>query len=403
MVLKKECIATISLFIFVAVFLNPDLKNNQVLYYAGIVACLLSLIWCLFGRIKLNKYMVWRIIFIGWAVFSYLVFAMPKGSPSSTLKDLILHTIPLLLTSLLVFEGNISKILKVFIYNSIFLGVYIFAKVGVGNLFAGTLGRFILGEAWNSNSIGQYFSYSFLFLLAFSLSKDEIIIKRKDLRVFAYILFFLIILWTGSRKALLVVAAGSSIFYLISTDNKLVALRRIIGVALFLTLLYLAIMEVPQLYDIIGVRFERLFLYIETGEINENSLMWRTTMIENGINYFKQSPFLGMGLDCFRIEFGKHFFTASYAHNNFIEMLVDGGIVGFIAYYSCYFWSIKTYIKNKEYTLSGKYLLAIILICLVMDYAMVSYLDFKSQFILCVLATTAISPSLINGGQKVTI
>ena len=77
----------------------------------------------------------------------------------------------------------------------------------------------------------------------------------------------------------------------------------------------------------------------------------RINMIKYGFEMFKSNPILGVGIGNYAY-YGYHIyglFAEVYSHNNYIEMLSNIGIVGFISYYfytSLYMYKVE---KISEY------------------------------------------------------
>ena len=75
----------------------------------------------------------------------------------------------------------------------------------------------------------------------------------------------------------------------------------------------------------------------------------RVTLFQYGMNWFLDNPILGVGINNFRVlstktsEFAGMSF---YAHNNYVELLVDIGIVGIVIYYSAYYY---LYLNLRKY------------------------------------------------------
>ena len=89
-------------------------------------------------------------------------------------------------------------------------------------------------------------------------------------------------------------------------------------------------MNVPWLYTIAGSRFETMLNAVLGKTVEEGSLMSRLHYIHLGWEYFLQRPWTGYGLDCFRYL---RYAYETYSHNNYIELLFSGGIIGFVLYY----------------------------------------------------------------------
>ncbi|MFI3227541.1 MAG: O-antigen ligase family protein [Clostridia bacterium] len=81
------------------------------------------------------------------------------------------------------------------------------------------------------------------------------------------------------------------------------------------------------------------------------SLMTRIQYVKDGWTLFLQSPILGHGLGGFENavqSVQKYQYETKYAHNHFIQTMVDGGIIGFVAYVSLIISCIFVLIKSRK-------------------------------------------------------
>lgn len=113
-----------------------------------------------------------------------------------------------------------------------------------------------------------------------------------------------------------------------------------------------------------------------------------------GLEWFVKKPWFGYGLDGFRAMYANVYGvsqTAYYAHNNFIELLVDLGLVGFVLYYLLYvFIFIKGLKALKSKTKSSKFFFALFIALVVSEYARITYYVPQAQFaiMLCLFGLT---------------
>ena len=113
------------------------------------------------------------------------------------------------------------------------------------------------------------------------------------------------------------------------------------------------------------------FFFLLSGDTDvDNSLLSRSNFIEIGLSIFKEHPLLGVGIDNARL----FNYRNVYMHNNFVEMLADGGIIGFCIYYSMYVYLFVKYIKSRR-TADEYYAICLIILIFMtaMHYAYVSY------------------------------
>ena len=90
-----------------------------------------------------------------------------------------------------------------------------------------------------------------------------------------------------------------------------------------------------------------------------------------------------------------------YSHNNYVEMLYDFGIIGFLFYYVFIY---KLYIRLKKlpkefetYSILG---IGILLELLFFDIGGVAYYINGNMIMLCIASLIAYSPRLINEKEK---
>jgi len=129
--------------------------------------------------------------------------------------------------------------------------------------------------------------------------------------------------------------------------------------------------------DIIVEKFNRLLARFSefdsalNGYENFGSTAERLRFIKEGIEYLSNHPFHGYGLNTFIVMDSSH----HYSHNNYIEILVGTGIIGFILYYCIYLMMfVKLFsIKSKRYKKIRNILLFSLIVFLFMDTALVSY------------------------------
>ena len=220
---------------------------------------------------------------------------------------------------------------------------------------------------WNANGIGFMTSTAMLVSLYFFKTSEKKYIQL--INVFIIILMCVVTLLTGSRTAILKVAMGFALFSYFSSKGK--RFKAVLVILVLLFVLYYVMMYVPLFYSIIGWRMEGLIaMFTGAGEV-EASADIRDKFIGDAIERWKESPILGHGLDCYRrVNTIKRNY---YSHNNFVELLADLGLVGFIAFYIAHIKNLFTLFKFKKYDNMKWFLITAILAVLLSDYGTVSY------------------------------
>lgn len=280
-------------------------------------------------KVIFNTYIILQLIFIVICMFSSLYAIKTNTSISKVLTLLFLFAVTFSLVNYIDTLEKVETILSYIMYSGVITCLYILAISDFSQVT-----RFG-GEFGNVNSIGLSIAASAI--ICFS----RIVSKKK----YKYIVFLLLmitcILLTGSRKALLLVVASFLLIAFLRNKNSISKIIKfiLITVCLLLVFAYL-IFEIPIFYQIIGRRFENLFDFIGGKGTNEGSINIRYNMTKIGIDFFKEKPILGYGIDNYR-----YLYAGTYSHNNAVELMVGTGIFGFLVYYLMQLTVLKDLIK----------------------------------------------------------
>lgn len=148
-----------------------------------------------------------------------------------------------------------------------------------------------------------------------------------------------------------------------------------------ITLYY--IMQLPVFSGVYG-RMQDLINAL-TGKAIEGSTQQRTGAIKAGLEQFLKTPFIGIGMGNPHLLALKAVGHNYYLHNNYVELLAGGGIVGFSLYYGMYLYLGISMLKLKKYWDSNTIMCMILMLMnLVVDVGIVSYYDKATCFILLV-------------------
>jgi O-antigen ligase len=192
------------------------------------------------------------------------------------------------------------------------------------------------------------------------------------------LVYLLITALTGGRKFLVLpfVFTLLLLIFRFFQTRKFRLLFYIIFFLLFLITSAWAIMNIPFLYNSIGMRFSGLFDLlrgVSSPSEPDYSTIYRLLMIRSGWNWFLERPILGYGLNNFQVMFSE-VLTKSYAHNNYIELLVDTGLVGTIIYYSFYIYLLTKLLRiRNDFTGIKDFFLAYIFVLPLFELGAVTY------------------------------
>jgi len=225
-----------------------------------------------------------------------------------------------------------------------------------------------LGEAIgsNSNDLGNKAAISAIIAVCMAKYVQG---GKKILYFAAFGILTIIVLFSGSRKALIAVVAGVILLSTIGLHNKRKIIFSVVLVGALLFVGYRFIMTNEALYAKIGWRIEDMIDVFFHGGSEAHSIDLRKKYIFEAWQLIKQHPFLGIGLGSFQDVSG----YKVYSHCDYTEVACSYGIIGAIVYYLPLLSMTKKYImlRNKS---DRDYMILIIQIVLLMTYlTMVMY------------------------------
>lgn len=328
-------------------------------------------------------------LFAAFIVFSFISLAWSININASL--STIITLIQLLIMSVILYSyistfENIESFIYGFMISGMICAFVVVEYYGFGEYIRLMfLGERLGGMINNVNIVGMYLSITVIvaFYQAYFKGKKY---------CYVFMLFAVLVAFgTGSRKSVAMVALGIGLLLIMKyrENISLTAFAKLlVAVIVFLIILnYISTMPIFQ-----GV-FSRISSMFggESGKVDGSASM-RFSLIEAGWDSFKQRPYTGVGIDNARLVSKEVLGVSLYMHNNFIELLVCVGIVGFLIYYAIYFYLIK-----NLYTLSvitgntaTTLMFTIMVSLLVMDYGMVSYYN-KITYIFFAMAAATIT------------
>ncbi|HWQ89324.1 MAG TPA: O-antigen ligase family protein [Desulfitobacteriaceae bacterium] len=220
------------------------------------------------------------------------------------------------------------------------------------------------------------------------------LLDKKKNKIFMGLLFgfsYLMCLLSGRRKALLfpIVLIGLVLF-LKNRKNNMKIILSIVLTAVMIFVVYYASMHNDVLYNIIGKRVEGLLAFAFSDDAFEvdKSAWSRQYLVVTAWGLFEHNPLLGIGLNNFK----DNNILGLYAHNNYVELLCDLGIVGTIAFYWIYFYLFVQFLKVPDFWNDrlAQFLFALLAVNLMLDFGTITYYRVYFNMVIC-LATAYIS------------
>lgn len=321
------------------------------------------------------KYQAWCIVMVMISIIAMLV------APSfSTASYTFINMLQVLLIGFVTYgyldeERKINFVLEALIYGGLLLSLRLILVTPANVWF--TWNR--IGEAIgsNPNDVGNKAAISAI--IAICMTKRF----QGKKRIFVFIAFgilFAIVLFSGSRKALIAVVVGFILLNTIGLQDKRKIIFAVVIVGVLLVIGYHFMMSNDVIYAVIGRRIENMINVLFHGGTESHSIDLRKKYISEALQLIKQHPFLGVGLGAFREVTGGR----AYSHCDYTEVACSYGIIGAIIYYlpllsmTCKFIKLKK--KNDK-----DYMLLIVQIVLLITYiTMVMYTSAYVQVLIAV-------------------
>lgn len=239
-----------------------------------------------------------------------------------------------------------------------------------------------LGEAIgsNSNDVGNKAAISAI--IALCMAKRSLGKKRITYFV-AFGILFAIVLFSGSRKALIAVVAGIILLNTIGLQDKRKIIFAVLIVGVLLAIGYHFMMTNDVLYATIGRRIETMIDVLFHGGSEKHSIDLRERYIQVAWQLIKQHPISGIGLGAFPYVSG----FGVYSHCDYTEVACSYGIIGAVVYYipllnMTFRYSVLKRKADKEYMF-----LIMLFVLLITYITMIMYTSAYVQFIMAIFVS----------------
>lgn len=281
-------------------------------------------------------------------------------------------------------DDGVRRLIDAVKWGGYAIAFYTFFYYGFGTVFTSlaTSDRLKNGFS-NVNTIGMITAMSVV------IGIYEIKLKKKfTVDAVMAIPAIAVALATQSRKAILLLVAGIFSVLIFSNDPKK-SIRKILPKAAIAAAVLIGVgvilLQLPA-FSGIKVRIDyMLSALVGKGEAGSSAVI-RIEMIKIGLGSFLRHPIGGVGIGCAHFLVNAELLLDTYMHNNYIEILTGGGIIGFAIFYSLYGYLITKFVLNRNAFEPFKNLCIIItILLLLMDVGLVSYYSKDLYFMLMIL------------------
>jgi len=366
--------------LFFAINMNYDWRTSSLVWY-GCLALVCAAYYVGFSArflIKDVSFITWFVSFVGLGVCS-LAWSLSAGTGMDVVKSMVvILAVLLLVQSSANFGFSVDSMLRGFFVAILVNMLYVVSNIDMKELGSIQLGTNLI-EGWNGNGIGFMAAQGVLIgCYLFGRSNRN---AGKLFYLVCNILLGFLTLYTGSRTAFIMLVLELILYYCLRHPSKMLR-NIIISVFVLIGALYL-VMTVESFYNVLGSRLEGLFaLFSGDGRVDHSSSV-RDIFIQNGKEWFLDQPLFGYGINNYKVLNLEATGKFTYAHNNFVELAVDLGIVGLVWYYSVYIYLGVQLLKRLNKSPLNVFLLSALLASLISQYGTVEYYGFYQNYLLC--------------------
>lgn len=297
-------------------------------------------------------------IFVLYVYFSQYWATSPNTKTDVLFSLLVDFTLILCMELYFGFCNKATKLPFVFVISVLIFGIVVTATTPISNWGSA---RGYGGITTVNRNMASY-----MFVVAFGICIYLVQIYGNYMYVISA-LFILFSLITGSRKGIIQIVLTVAI-YIVLKENVREKIRMIAILAIIGIIGLICFMNIPFLQETYGNRLLAIF----DDSIEDSSRDNRTIMRMNALGAFLKRPIFGNGVAYTNVINKKVLGVSVYSHNNFLELLCNYGIVGFLLYYSMYFYSIlKSYTKKMD--VYAKMVLTCLIPLMVIEYGQITY------------------------------
>lgn len=390
--MKSIAVASIVLYIVLSTVFEESKTGLSRYASVGILICLgaCGLYVLMHKRIKLESYII---ILLAFGIF--LAISTLYSPASSSLKSTYLYRcfssliLLFLISNVVQSEKDIQWLIHGYIFAGIVLALYLYMFYGIQNL--SSLTSRLSNELANQNSIGISCACAFVFSIVELVIRSR---KNRLLYIASMIITLPACLFSGSRKSIILIVISIFVFFLLSAEKRQ-TIKRLLLSGIVIAGVIVIIQNVPA-FAIINERFEQFFsLFGHGNAIQDTGNMNRIMFLERGLDAFKSSPLWGNGFVFSYYLFG------TYSHNNYVELLMNNGLIGFVLYYWVHLrLLIAGLLMRKKTKKLSAMILVVMTIILFIDIGSVNYYSRYTLIMICLASKLS---NIFEGYSKYSV
>lgn len=332
--------------------------------------------WLSTSHGTINKYQGWCLLMC-IASFFAAFFAEDSSVAIHTLINVLqCFLIAFTLSSYLHEKDQAIHFLKYFAIGGLilFIRLLLVTPVSVWTSFS-RLGAEI---GYNANDVGNKAAIAAIISICLFRNRDE---THRKFYAILYVLLTVIVLFSGSRKALLALIIATIMIYTVGLEKKRNMIFSIIGLMIVLYIGYKYIMTNESLYQTIGRRIESMINVALYGGSEASSIDLRERYMALAWTFIKNNPIMGTGLG----NFGSKSGLGIYCHCDYLEVMCSYGIPIALLYYFPVTTLLFRGVTVKHKTTIDYSCIIICCVLLISFVTMVMYISAYTQIIIAII------------------
>lgn len=378
-------VCTMLIYMFLFLISSESLNGQLISAMTAVLSFLVVVIYACYNRCKItfyvNAFHIWVFIFAGFCYVSAL-WAMDSGLAIAKGNTILKNAICVFLIYIC-YQSNtsIKNLLKLVMYSGyavVILGIGMMGLDNLGSLLSAATR--ISNSFLNANTLGMLISFTLLLHTYFL-----IYYKEEKKAIFLAVIAVVLLALSGSRKSIIEIVLGLLMIFVLRNYTKKDLANSIGKILLSIIALVIALYFLSKLpmFDFVTGRIQNIFKQLSGSGNTDYSIRSRAMLDVYGVQIFMENPIIGIGMDCARIIIKQKMGIDWYLHNNYLELMADGGVIGLLFYYVFYLMLLRRFIKFKAYR-DPEYdiVLVLFVVQMVLEFAFVSYYSRETYFYL---------------------
>ena len=385
---QSDVLLIVTTIYYVLINMSDLVSFGNVLLVLSMVLFFFYNIWTNHGKAKLvfNKFHLYILCFMLFTLASS-TWATDASLTMPKFNAMLFILLAMIVVTMNNNDDNaIDRLCKCLLYGNycvVLISILIFGWGNIIEAISDNIRYSKLGI--NANQLGMCGAYAIIINFHYILNLRKKLVVSDVLMVPTLIT----IIASGSRKAILMIAIGFFGLLLLRRETKIrvILMRTLIALPILAVIIWL-LSKIESMQIIFG-RVSDLVNLINGNATRYNNTAWlRFEYIKLGFDLFKEHPLLGVGIGNSNYYTLLYYGNNHYLHNNFMELLGCGGIVGFVLYYSIYLSSLRTLLRNREQKRTDvhyDFCLILLVIMIINGIALVQYFSKSTYFFLLLI------------------